>query len=328
MSDYLFDKSGKADPDVEALEQKLAPLRYQPRSFDALLEQAPKAGDVVRLDERRRTEIGRRTKLAAMLAVTAGAAAALWLLSPKPPRQVLTADRIGRPVEAPWRQVEARLRPGEWLETGAEWEARVSISDIGRVDVAPSTRLRLTEDSPTKQRLELARGKIHAKVNAPPEIFVVGTPAAEAIDLGCEYTLDVDEHGNGELVVKSGWVALEGPSRWAYVPAGARSPMQKEHGPGVPLYDDAPESLRKALARFEAGEAKDEAIAVVLRDARRKDSLTLFHLLHRVDPAARHKVYERLAQLAPPPKGVDEPKVLRLDRPALESWGAQMSITW
>jgi hypothetical protein len=334
VSDYLFDKSGKPDADVEELEKKLAPLRYRPRTFDAASAAAAAADaatgaarashdHTVRLATKRR-----RRNAGVAVALLAAAAAALIHVRSRPPREVATVQRIGPPPQAPWRDVEARLRAGEWLETGPAAEARVAISDIGQLDIAPSTRLRLVEDTPTRQRIELARGKIHAKVNAPPEIFVVQTPVTKAVDLGCEYTLDVDERGNGELSVRSGWVALEGASRWAYVPAGARSPMRHDLGPGVPRYDDAPETLRHALARIEAGEAVPESLAVVLRDARRKDSLTLYHLLHRVDATARKQVYQRLAMLAPPPRGVDEPRVLRLDRPALEAWGAQMAITW
>ena len=42
-----------------------------------------------------------------------------------------------------------------------------------------------------KHCLRLAHGRLSARVTAPPRLFVVDTPAATAIDLGCAYDLAV-----------------------------------------------------------------------------------------------------------------------------------------
>ena len=57
-------------------------------------------------------------------------------------------------------------------------------------------------------------------------------------------------------------------------------------------------------------------------------ALTLWSLLPRVTGALRKKVYAKLRALSPPPKGVGEPEVLRLDEGALGRWKDDFSVTW
>jgi len=61
-------------------------------------------------------------------------------------------------------------------------------------------------------------------------IFIVETPLATAVDLGCKYTLEVQEDGSSLLHVTLGLVALERDARETIVPperfadAGRRRP--------------------------------------------------------------------------------------------------------
>jgi len=59
---------------------------------------------------------------------------------------------------------------------------------------------------------------------------------------------------------------------------------------------------------------------MILSEARKRDALTLWHLLSRVDTASRAVVFDRLAQLVPPPIGVTRDGILRLDPTMLDSW--------
>src|SRR5262249_42954189 len=90
-----------------------------------------------------------------------------------------------------------RLRVGEWLETDAVSRARIEVGQIGRVEVDPNTRLQLVEARGREHRMSLSKGTIHARIWAPPKLFFVNTPSATAVDLGCEYTLQVDFTGAG-----------------------------------------------------------------------------------------------------------------------------------
>ena len=62
------------------------------------------------------------------------------------------------------------------------------------------------------------------------------------------------------------------------------------------------------------------ALDRVLASARPRDALTLWHLLQRVDGAARDRVYDRLAQVVPPPPGVTREGVRAGNQRMLEQW--------
>src|SRR5207245_3036254 len=116
--------------------------------------------------------------------------------------------------------------------------------DIGSVDVAPNTRVRVVKETVGEHRLKLARGEILAKIFAPPRLFFVDTASGTAVDLGCEYTLTMDEAGAGLLRVSKGWVSFEWKGLESLVPAGASCRTRPRAGPGLPYFDDAPESLK------------------------------------------------------------------------------------
>src|SRR6185295_6519840 len=113
------------------------------------------------------------------------------------------------------------LRIGRWLETDDQSRVRLEVGGHGHVTVEPGSRLRITRSADDHKTLELARGTIDAFILAPPRLFLVDTPAARAVDLGCAYTLEVDETGAGVLHVTLGHVALEGAGRESNVPRGA-----------------------------------------------------------------------------------------------------------
>jgi hypothetical protein len=227
--------------------------------------------------------------------------------------------------------VQGELGVGEWLETDASSRAQIAVSSIGRVDVDENTRVRLVETAPTEHRLELARGKLSAMIWAPPRLFFVDTPSAVAADLGCAYTLEVDDHGAGVLRVTSGWVALELKDRESMVPTGAACETRVGVGPGTPYFEDASKSFRDALAQIDFGNdaaAGATALNSLLVEARPRDTLTLWHLLARVDGNDRVRVYDKMASFVPPPEGVTRDGVLRLDQGMLDRWKDALEVSW
>jgi len=141
----------------------------------------------------------------------------------------------------------AKVKAGEWIETGSSSNAKVRIGEIGIVEMGPGTRLRVAAVHPLEHRLTLARGEIHAKISAPPKLFFVDTASATAEDLGCEYSLKTDEDGSGLLQVTLGWVSFQWRGLESLVPAGASCRTRPRTGPGVPYFDDAPEELIHSL---------------------------------------------------------------------------------
>jgi hypothetical protein len=317
VSDYLWDGQGEPDPEVERLERALLPLRHQPRPLvlpEAARRRAPRPfGGIL---------------------VTLAAAAGLFVavvgprLIARPGWEVerlAGAPRVGESVVAD----KGRLAVGDWLTTDAGSRARLKIGDIGEAVIEPGSRLGLVDSGRRQHRLAMPKGVMHAKIGAPPGKFYVDTPAATAVDLGCEYRLEVDESGAGALSVLLGYVGLEWKGRESYVPERARCLTRPLLGPGTPFYADAGDALRRALERFDfdsAGTERLDALQLVLREARPRDALSLWHLLLRVEPGERGLVFDRLAELLPPPRGVTREGVLRGDRAMLDSWWDLLEI--
>jgi hypothetical protein len=308
---YLWDRSLPADPDVEKLERLLSPLRHS--------GSAPEA-------PARRRSLG--PVLAAAAAVVLAVAMAA-LVRPGPSWDVARlegAPRIGQ--EHIGAGATGKLPVGGWLETDASSRAKLRVGAIGQVEVAPNSRLRLVKARFTDHRLALERGSIDARIWAPPRLFFVETPEALAVDLGCVYSLRVDETGGGVLSVTAGWVQLARGDRDSLVPAGATCVMRAGKGPGTPFYDDATPAFRAALTQYDFGGEADGPLDTVLREARKRDALTLWHLLMRARGADQERVFTRLAALIPPPPAVTLDAIRGREDKALELWRDQLELPW
>jgi hypothetical protein len=297
--DYLWDRSGPVDPEVERLEQMLAPLRLGARP--APPQQRPW-----------------RAMTAAAAVVLAALAIPQWgSKAPGPPTgwaisRVDGSARVGNAAAG----VALPLRAGDAVRTAASSELTLEDDDVGRLDLGPESEMRAVGS-----RLRLARGRLHAFIWAPPRKFVVDTPSSRAVDLGCEYTLDVDRNGDGLLRVSTGWVAFQFDGRESFIPADARCATRRRAGPGLPYFEDAPAALTQAVAAFDRGDRT--AVARVLATARERDGLTLWHLMTRVGPAERGAVYDRFAELVGAPAEVTRAGVVAGDAKMIDRcWDA------
>jgi hypothetical protein len=142
---------------------------------------------------------------------------------------------------------------------------------------------------------------MHATVDAPPRLFEVTTKHTNVVDLGCEYTIKVDAHGAGSIVVQRGRVELAAaPGMIVVAPLGTHAAILTGQRPGVPLTDRNPE-LVAAVAAYEhdAPGALDRALAV----AETPDAITLIAIA-AIDVPHRAKILARLAEVQPPPSDV------------------------
>jgi hypothetical protein len=219
---------------------------------------------------------------------------------------------------------------GQWLETDATARAEIAVGAIGRVNLEPNSRLRLLGTSTVDHRLQLAHGTLSAMIWAPPRLFFVETPSATAVDLGCAYTLKVDDAGNGTLQVEAGFVALEDRGRESIVPYRHLCLTRRGRGPGTPFALDAPEALRAALQRFDFSALADASVAATVAEiialARPEDGVTLWHLLTRAPELQRPAVYDALAAGRPPPAGVTRAGILAGDVTMRHAWGTNLGL--
>jgi hypothetical protein len=234
---------------------------------------------------------------------------------------------VNGPVTIGDRSVQqgSLVRQGEALCTGPEANTKVAVAEFGEVELSPESELHLVASGPKQHRMRLTKGELSAVVVAPPRFFVIETPAGEAVDLGCAYTLKVDDQGSTILNVTSGWVSLERDGPDGLVPAGWTCTTRKVEGVGTPVAIDAPVPVKAAFKRFDLGRS-GPALSNCLRVARKQDALSLWHLLSRTDGSDRRLVWEALAKLCPPPEDAPKPQVLELESKALSAW--RESIMW
>ena len=323
--DFLWVRSGAPDPVVKTLETLLGPLRH-----DSPAPVFPAASASPRWNPFRR----RLFPVAAAAALSLGVVIFVilgqrsdsglpgWNVS-----SVSGSPRIGsRTVGAKL----SRLSVGQILETDLQSRAQLHADDIGRITVEPATRLRLLAMNDSFKHIALDHGTIHAYIWATPGQFVVDTPSATTVDLGCAYTLHVDDSGAGVVHTSLGWVGFKLNGRESFIPAGAACATRPKTGPGTPYIEDTSVELRAALTRFDFEDTTPQEraadVAIVLRESRKQDALTLWHLLARFDDAQRAAVYGRLRMLVPPPASVTWEGVSRLDQSMLDQWWNELGF--
>jgi hypothetical protein len=292
MSDeYLWDRSGPPDPEIERLERTLAPLRLgaQPNAAERPVAAVGPARVYYRI-----------AAAAAVVVVALG----------------LARFSVPKAEPSAWQLAGANLRSGQVLRTGRA-PVQLESDAIGRVDIAAGSEVLASGG----KRLQLRRGELTAFIWAPAREFVVDTPSARAVDLGCQYTLSVDERGDGLLKVSMGWVAFESANGESFIPAGAECRTRKKTGPGIPWFEDSTPAFRAALAAWEGGGVG--ALEGVLREAGSHDGLSLWHVMTRARGAERGRVFDRLAQLVTLPVEATREGVMRGEARSLDlCWDA------
>lgn len=333
--DYLWDRSGDPDPEIQKLETALGRFGYR--------EQTP---DFSRAALAQPANFWQRwTRLRWNYALAAAAGLVLLLVGFGLVRWSKKPDAAAGPgwdiasVDGPARVDSkaivkgtrtGKLGVGQTLVTDSHSKATLMVAEVGAVDVEPNSRLRLLAKKQGHNRMQLERGTIHAFIWAPAGEFAVDTPSAIAVDLGCQYTLQVDDSGAGLLRTTLGWVGFKLDDHEAFIPAGAVCATRPKIGPGTPYFEDAPASFCEALSKFDFAantpEQKKAELEEILKGARERDALTVWHLLSRVDAADRGRVYDRLAALVPPPAGVTREGVLQLDPKMLDLWWNKLGL--
>jgi hypothetical protein len=325
--EYLWDASGTPDPEVQRLEGLLKQFRHAGSApvFPANVPERPWAF------------LWRRRRLFSLLATAAASLLVIggivFLMSGKKTQpdvaagwdvsRVAGTPRIGR-ITIGGREAPSRLGVGQELETDAQSMATLQAEGVGQIEMEPSTRLRLLTMDTGLKRIALDRGTIHAHIWAPPGEFVVDTPSAVTVDLGCAYTLQVDDAGSGLVRTSLGWVGFKLKGHESFIPAGAACATKRSVGPGTPYFEDASSEFRAAVARFDfedtTASQRGADLTKILKQARKRDALTLWHLLSRVEGHQRGLVYDRLSHLEVPPANVTKEGILRLDQAMLDQW--------
>jgi hypothetical protein len=291
---YLWDRSGPEDPEIAALERLLAPLAHDERPLAFRPRPRPDVHPLLAM--------AAAVLMAITLTFTTGRTAATTLAS-------------NAPGHVPLRVVGGReqLAPGTWF-TATQGRRELALGHLGEITLEEGTRLQVHRLAADEARLFLERGALEAKVSgaARPRFFQVATPASVCVDLGCRYTLRVDEHGDAVVRVMTGRVAFENGGREVYVPALATCKAYKDRGAGTPRFEDARQELVAALDAFDRSvrsgtETRRQLARMVLALLREpKDALPAWHLLQDDDPAIVVAAEQALEKLGGRPESLAE----------------------
>lgn len=301
--EYLWDRSGEAEVEVVRLEQLLGELKWSGRTLQ-------RAKPAPWWQEKRWWAIA----AAALVVLSVGS---VLLIQRMHSMQPITSWRLSVAGQKP-----SAVRTGQVIQTSGVTHATIESEDVGEVDIEPDSRLRVMAAREDDQRMALDRGTIHALIWAPPAKFVVDTPAAKTVDLGCQYTLRVATDGKGFLTVEMGWVAFQWHNIESFIPAGAACTTRPGHGPDTPHFLDAPGALTKAVADFDLT-GNPQALNTALSAARPRDALTLWHLLQRTQGSQRADVFDHFAALVKLPSSLTPESIMKGDQKSMDAaWDA------
>jgi hypothetical protein len=328
MSDYVWDGSGPRDEDVARLESLLSGQRHSGRAPELVVDRGlVEAEPVVRVSVK---PVAGPRRWLAMAAAVVLVAAAGWLArvgqAPATTGVSFALDEFtGMPrVGSMVAQKSPRLGVGEWLQTDAVSSARIEVADIGHVTVLPSSRVQLKSTGQNRHVLQLAVGRIDATIVAPARVFLVDIPAARAVDMGCQYSLNVSQDGSGLLRVTLGHVILEGKGFESDVVMFASCQTRAGVGPGTPYFDDASPRFVSELEKFDFDGGGAKSLAAVIAAAREKDALSLFHLFKRLRGEDKEAVFRKLVALKPLPESVTKEEIFSGNEAALLKWWGHM----
>jgi len=282
--DHLWDRTGEPDPDIERLEQVLAPLAHDRRELPLDL-----------LPTQRPAPAPRRWPwlLAAALLLCAGGAA--WLLY----EPALAEGDAPRPFAA--------------LET----PRTIELGDLATLTLQPGSEVRFEHWRKDEALFSLQKGGLEAHVQptVKPRFFQIATALGRVVDQGCRFELSLDAQDRAHVRVTEGAVTFEFPQRTVFVPAGASTIVLANSGPSTPLFDDCSAELRKtvrevdefvekSLTMKDGADLRRKGVAMVAMACKvPRDSLPLWHMLFDTDETVRGEAEQALLDLVGPVGG-------------------------
>lgn len=291
--DYLWDRSGKPDPDVEELENLLSPMAAGDKPMRELPKRAtyPMSGYIV------------------AAAVILAAVVTYWVAQ--------TTRHPPEPAPRPTVQAQAAtldaLTESAWIEA-SDADKTLAMGDLGELRLDKGARLQLRRRADHVTRFFLERGTLHAVISAKakPRFFQVDTPTGRIIDLGCKYTLSVREDGSARVHVQDGQVAFDDMGREVLVPAGAVCEADRTAGIGTPYFLGSAPGLIEALADFDKAKTAPaehrQVLARKVLDAAGspRETLSVYHLLRDADVQVSTMAGARLEALVTRPQDLSE----------------------
>lgn len=285
--DPLWDPDLPGDRDLERLESILGTYRHVPKAGQAWPNNARPS---VAAGHRRRISLAAAAALVACVAIVAA-----WM-----PWRLQWSESRHWTIETNAGSVQETWGVGQTLATSARQSAMIRVARIGRMEVTPGTRIKLSDTRTGHHRLELLEGRVRARIWAPPGYFGIAAGASETVDLGCEFEMSRNPQGEGSIQVSSGWVMHRVNGQETLVPAGSILGFDESRS-GIPLATTAAAGFRAAVEHLDRamskGQRAPDAEAIVAGTATAADRFALLTLLTRYPALASGPIYPRLSTM-------------------------------
>lgn len=211
------------------------------------------------------------------------------------------------------------LPNGKWLKTDAVSEALLKSGIIGDIYIAPQSEIKLAAFNKKEYRLYIKTGKISAKTWSPPHFFKIEIPSGEVIDLGCAFSLEVNNDNTSELQVFSGWIGLKTGNEKIIIPAGMSCRTHEDGRIIIPYNINTSVEFKNALEMYEDNN-KSTVLQNILTNAGKIDEVSLWYLLEEANPPDKRLIYDKLAEYVLPPENVNYNGILNGDNTMMLSW--------
>lgn len=307
---YLWDKTGAPDEFVAGLERELAPLAMK-------AERRPVASPVARpvVQAVRPVAGGWNVGWGAVAAAVLAIAGTAWVARVSGPVGVEVAEPAAGWTL--WRssigggKTPVRSRSGERVVAGAGEYVGIESGEAW-VTVAQESAVVLGAH---EGRVELESGKVQAMGGAV--VAVKDVEVGGGGKKGPKFWVETGERSSAIVRVEEGVATARGAKRFARIPAGFESRVEKGE-PGLPLRPDAGKGMAYAVTMLEDVRGGMKGMFVIVDQARVEDAATLWNAAWRREDEMRKVVLTKLDELVPAP-----------DRRVLEVWSEEgMELWW
>lgn len=214
------------------------------------------------------------------------------------------------------------LEPLATITTDENSSVTISIPDVGRIMVEPSSTVKRME---TGFALNIEEGQIKKYEGNATDFLIVQTPLATVKEFykGSAFRLKILNRGAAKVSVESGWLVVEVKEFQSYVPKNFDCLISKGRY-ALPYSSDVSLELQSLFESFSG--VNDPSIGTILSMVTRKDAITMWHLLQLVSSENRFIVFDKLNEFIPVPNGVTKEGIQALNKDMLMEWRQEIEL--
>jgi len=215
---------------------------------------------------------------------------------------------------------------GETLVTDETSKAAVQIPKVGTMEVGPNSLLVLDKAKDGVNLVTMRNGKVSVINKEDMPDFTLQLNNFEIIDRGGKFDLENLSVLGAKLKVNSAFVEILYNGNSYIVNENHTCTLRKGFRPGIPVHQNASDSLRAAIESFDFQNGGEASVEKIISLAKEEDMLTLLALIPAVTQLQRQIIFQEISNRFPPPESVTRAGIIRLDKDMLYRWWEE--IEW